>query len=424
VSRLHASALVTTWLLLVAGAWAVAGEPRQQPAEPVVVLLSWDGIRHDYPDRVDLPGLARMAQRGVRAGRLIPVYPSSTFPTHVSLATGTYPDRHGIIDNHFIDPSRGEFRYSSDADWLEAEPLWIAAERQGVPVATYFWVGSESDWRGRGTRYRVAPFDGARPEAAKVAQILEWLALPVAERPRLIMSYWSGADSVGHRHGPDSRQVDQALRDQDAQLQKLLAGVDALDAWAATTLIIVSDHGMAPVGTYIDLRGILEEAGIGARITGSAVAQVHLEDPAQAAAALAVVAGVEHVRAYRRDEIPAALRLRHPTRGGDLVVVTEPPYTFARPAGAEGILMGALSRLGVTFGGHGYDPQQPDMGGIFFALGRGVPRGLVLPEVHQVDVAATVARLLGIHPPGNSEGRAVPGIGEQALTHDRVQQQR
>jgi predicted AlkP superfamily pyrophosphatase or phosphodiesterase len=95
-------------------------------------------VRHDHPDSADVPALSRMAREGVRAGRLVPVFPSNTFPTHVSLATGTYPDRHGIVDNHFVDRDRGRYRMSSEADWIEAEPLWIAAQRQGVPVATYF----------------------------------------------------------------------------------------------------------------------------------------------------------------------------------------------------------------------------------------------------------------------------------------------
>ena len=170
--------------------------------QPTVILLSWDGLRHDFPDRGTFPGLKRMERDGVRAGRLTPVFPSNTFPAHVSLATGTYPDRHGIVDNHFFDRSEALwYHMSSKADWIQAEPLWIAAERQGVTTATYFWVGSESDWRGQGTRYRIAPFDGRRPEYKKVDQILAWLRLPVSEQPRLIMSYWAGADSVAHRHG-------------------------------------------------------------------------------------------------------------------------------------------------------------------------------------------------------------------------------
>jgi len=413
---LAVSAAAADPALAVPAAGATGGPSLESAGAPVVVVLSWDGVRHDHPDLLELPGLDRMARDGVRAGRLIPVFPSNTFPTHVSLATGTYPDRHGVIDNRFIDPERGPFRPGDAADWLEVEPLWIAAERQGVPTATYFWVGSESDWRGQGTRYRMAPFDGSRPEAAKVDQILAWLALPGAERPRLIMSYWRGADSEGHHHGPDGRQVVRALQAQDAELRRLLAGLDALDAWRATTLIIVSDHGMTGIRRHLDLQGALTAAGIGARVTGGAVAQVYLDDPAQTDAALAVAAGMTPARAFRRDDVPAELRLRHPRRSGDLVVITEPPYSFSWPAGAEGVLMAAMSRLGRPFGGHGYDPRHPDMAGVFLALGRGVAPDLQIAEVHQVDVAATVAALLGIDPPAGSEGRPVPGIGVIAPT--------
>lgn len=402
-------------------AWTVsagapaAGAPRP---EPVVIVLSWDGMRHDYPDRLPLPALARLAERGVRAGRLIPVFPSNTFPGHVSLATGTYPDIHGIVDNHFIDAERGRYRMSGDADWIQAEPLWIAAERQGVPAATYFWVGSESDWRGQGTRYRIAPFDRDRPEAVKVDQILAWLGLPPAARPRLIMSYWAGADHDGHEHGPDSAKVDAQLRRQDAELGRLLDGLDAMQAWPYTTLILVSDHGMTETGAYLDIRSALGDAGVAAQVTGSSVANVYLEDPAaeeRAIAAIRTLEPAEKVRVYRRDDLPTSLRLAHPTRTGDLVVLTEPPFSFSRPDGFAGKLQTLLYKLGVGVGGHGYDPRHPDMAGVFFAAGRGVPNDLILPEVQQIDLAATVSRLLSIDPPRQSEGRPIRGIGEHLI---------
>jgi hypothetical protein len=98
-----------------------------------------------------------------------------------------------------------------------------------------------------------------------------------------------------------------------------------------------------------------------------------------------------------------------------VVAITEPPYTYSRPAGAAGHLRGWLFRAGFSFGGHGYDPRLPDMGGVFFALGRGVPADLRVSEVQQVDVAPTAARLLGIEPPRQSEGRVVRGIGENLV---------
>ena len=81
--------------------------------EPIVIVLSWDGVRHDYLDRGHFPALKRIEQQGIRAERLIPVFPSSTFPNHVALATGTHTDRHGIMNNVFRDSERGLYSYST-----------------------------------------------------------------------------------------------------------------------------------------------------------------------------------------------------------------------------------------------------------------------------------------------------------------------
>lgn len=382
-------------------------------AEPTVILLSFDGVRHDFPERLPSGALARMQREGARASRLVPVFPSNTFPGHVSLATGTWPDRHGILDNQFFDRERGEFRMDNDASWIEAEPLWAAAERQGVPAAVYFWVGSETDWRGRGVHQRVAPFDAGVPEREKVARIVRWLELEAPLRPRLILSWWHGADRVAHQRGPDDAGVAAALREQDAELAALCAALDARDAWRDTTLFVVSDHGMTAVTALVPLRETLERAGVAARVAGGGVvAHVFLADPAQRERAEAALAGVSGIDAYRRESLPEAMRLRHPTRTGDLVVVARPGVALRESPWAERALRRLASAFGWKRGLHGYTPEHPDMGGIFFAMGRGVPAGTRLPAVRMIDVAPTVARLLGIDPPAASEGHPIAGIGD------------
>lgn len=358
---------------------------------PVVIVLSWDGTRHDYPERAETVALARMQREGARAERLVPVFPSSTFPNHTSLATGTYPDRHGIIDNRFTDRQGRTFNYSNDASWIEAEPLWAAAERQGVRAAVYFWVGSETDWRGRGATYRMKPFDAKVGEAAKVDQILAWLDLPPGERPGLILSWWHGCDGVGHEQGPDSPEIPAQLRAQDAQLARLLEGIDARRAWDRATLIVTSDHGMAAARDALDPGPILAQHAIEARIGyAGGEAQVYLADAGQRDAALAALRAVPGLRAYTAESLPASYRSVFPGRSGDLTLVADPPRVLAR-AFTDG-------------GGHGYDPELPEMGAIFFALGRGVPAAARLGVVRAIDVAPTAAALLGIDPPAQSEG--------------------
>lgn len=394
-------------------------------AAPTVIVLSWDGVRPDQLQRSDLPALARMQREGAVAQKLIPPFPSSTFSGHATLATGTYPDRHGIVANRFFDPARraagepDEFDYENDANWFQAEPLWAAAERQGVRSAVFFWVGSETDWRGNGASLRRAPFDGRTPERTKVDQILAWLDLPEDRRPGLILSYWRGSDHAGHRHGPRSEEVAQALRQQDAQLARLLAGLDERNAWRSTTLLIVSDHGMIEVTEAIDARSILRRAGVAARvIQASALAHVHLHDPLDEQAmhrAIQALSQLEGVTAYPTDRLPDHLRYRHPSRVGQVVAITTPPRVFR--SGMRGLAERASRALGGTTGAHGFDPAAvAEMGGIFLALGRGVGHGVTLPPARSIDLAPTASALLGIEPPADSEGRAVDLSGKTAIS--------
>lgn len=391
------------WALLLGGAAAAA---------PLVIVLSFDGMRHDMPGREGLPALQRMAREGARAAALVPVFPSSTFPNHVSLATGTYPDRHGIVGNRFLDPKRGLFDYGNDAAFLQAEPLWAAAERQGVRAAVFFWVGSETDWHGIGASYRRVPFDSRVTEQEKVAQILAWWDLPPGQRPGLVMSWWHGVDHVAHRHGPESRQVTLQLQQQDAALGQLLAGLDARHAWGDTTLLVVSDHGMTTLGHSVDLHEVLGDAGVGARVFhAGGTARIYLERPARADEVVALLDRLQGVHAYRAGAVPERLRDRHPTRTGDVVAMIDPPRYFTRAGGKYDRWQQISALWGNHVGGHGYDPRLPAMQGSFLALGRGIPPGTALAKVRAVDVAPTVARLLGIDPPAQCEGRPIRGLG-------------
>ena len=393
--------------LLISTTSATAGKP-------VVIWLSWDGVRHDYPSRAHFEGLSRLAREGAFAERLIPVFPTSTFPNHVALATCSPTNLHGIVENRFYDRKRGEYSYSNQADWIRTEPIWVAAERQGVKSASFFWVGSETNWEGVGASYRMAPFDDEISDAVKVDQILSWFDLPEGSRPGLIMSWWHGADGVGHWKGPEHPDIVKALLEQDHLLQRLLAGIDARGAWGETTLILSSDHGMTRLDRPIDPREALEDADISARVrSGAGMSNVYLEDPADLERAESILSGLSEGHEVHRAG-PASERLGIGTgsRVGDLVLVARPPYYYKRTRGIEAVSESVLQFFGWRFGGHGFAADHPDMAGIFFAMGRGVPAGLQLGAVPNLDIAPTVSRWLGIEAPRDCVGRVIEGLGE------------
>jgi predicted AlkP superfamily pyrophosphatase or phosphodiesterase len=434
--------LVVVALALVAAAHVALA------AEPGVVLISLDGTRPS--DVRDLPTFRRIAERGAFGAGIVPAFPSNTFPNHVTFVTGVSPDRHGVVNNVFVDPTRGLYRYANDPSWIEVEPIWSIAARAGIASASYFWVGSEGAWRnGLGPR-EWKKFDPAVPESEKVRQILAWLAAP--DPPRLVTSWFHGADGAAHRYGPDAPEVAETLRAQDAALGELLDGLEARGLMASTTLLLVSDHGMVPVERSVDLEAALENAGIDAQVIGGGgFATLRLpprkrwwlfkERPSifsdrseRAARAVAVARGLG-LEAWVRGAGPREYAASN-VRFGDVVAIAPLGVLIVGRAerlgeAAKDLGEAALGPLGALAAGrtaqaadalgagplrgeHGHRPELPEMAGLFAAVGRGVEPGARPAAVRAVDVAPTVLSLLGVTPPEWMEGRPVPLRSERA----------
>ena len=360
--------------------------------ESTVIVISMDGVRHDISKNNDLDAFRRMEKNGVRAEYLIPVFQSTTYPAHVTLATGVYPDKHGIIHNSFLDKEKGRFSYDADANWLDVPPIWVLAEQQNIRSAVFFWVGSETDWHSIGASYRRAPFDANIKEEVKIEQILNWLDMNDEERPRLIMSYWDGTDELGHLQGPSSDDINQQMARQNSLLNGLLSEIDKREAWDYVTIFVVSDHGMTEVNHYIDLEALLDESGVTATLSeGPAVSHLFLKEQ-DIDDALRFFKSQQNIMAFKKKDLPKTWRMNHPTRTGDIVLATEAPSMF--------------TSYGRPNGMHGYAPEMEDMRAIFYGMGAGINPQQLGP-VHQVDLMPTVSKILGIKIPHAIDGKAL-----------------
>lgn len=173
----------------------------------------------------------------------------------------------------------------------------------------------------------------------------------------------------------------------------------------------------------MDLEGALRDAGIAADVIGgggfATVRLAHAEgqqsgaERRRAAARALSVARALGLEAWRRGEAPDGYATRHP-RFGDLVALA--PVGTAIVDGSRALAAPAAA-LGLGGrGGHGYAPEAPEMAGIFFAVGRGVPPGARPGTVHALDVAPTVLALLGVPVPDAMTGRPLfaPPLPEDA----------
>lgn len=367
---------------------------------PYVVLVSFDGFRSDYPDRGLTPNLERLALRGVRADALIPMFPTKTFANHYSIATGLSPGRHGIVANDFYDPAFNAGYRLRDRDavedgrWYGGEPIWVTAELQGMVTAAMFFVGTEAPVKGIQPTFWNR-FDAAVSEDARIRQVLDWLALPAAHRPHLVTLYFERLDNDGHREGPESAGLNASLVVADSLVGRLLDGIDALPHGDRVHLVLVTDHGMAPLDRepvvledWVDLEGVRV-------ITGGPIAQLHVNgDTAWARRLRDALSRAPGLTAYLPAEAPAGWRTARNPRFGDVLLVADEGVQIRRRDWP-----GERSRAT-----HGWGPV-PSMYGVFYAAGPGLRAGQRIPAFESIHIYPLLAELLGLEPARDIDGR-------------------
>jgi len=391
-------------LLLTLLLSACHSPPATPPAPTSVLLISLDGVRPDYLGRGDTPHLDRLAREGV-SGQLIPSYPSLTFPNHYSMVTGLYPDHHGIVHNSMRDAELGRFRLSdreavSDGRWWQdGEPIWVTAERAGLPTATLSWPGSEAEIHGiRPTRWHV--FDSERPIPKRVEMVLAWLSEPEATRPRLATLYFEHPDSAGHHHGPDSQEVRDAMREVDSAIGVLLDGLKAHGLEDRINLVIVSDHGMAevPAAQVIISEDMVptDKADI---VSVGQVISVAPHPGLEDAVAAQMVGAHAQYDCWRKGELPPRWHYgTHPRVPAIICQMHEGWDALPRRIVEE------HAGNAHTRGSHGYDPALASMHAMLITYGPAFKHQVILPAFENVNIQPLLLHLLDLPPmPGDGE---------------------
>jgi len=376
---------------------------KQASSEPIVIMVGIDGLRWDALDRYDAPTLETLASEGVRAASMTPVMPSKTFVNFYTLATGLYADSTGITGNLPFSKEYDEVMgrdMHGETRWWGGEPIWVTAEKQGVKSAAMFWLGSEAKIKGKRPNHWM-PYEHNMPHKERVDQVLEWLALPEAERPRLLTIYFSDVDSAGHMYGPETPEVGNALKKVDDSLADLRAGIEKLGFTDRVNLVVVSDHGMTKIDPefmvylddYISMENLFvpsfhSQAGP----HSDPFVHIFAKDGADIDELYNKLKGAHTgMRVYKRENIPADWHLNNEDRTGDIfAVVDEGGMIFTRNL--------TSTYKYPAIGMHGYDRFAQDMQATFIAAGPNFKKGVKAKAIENVEVYGIIARALGITP--------------------------
>jgi alkaline phosphatase D len=392
-------ASVVTLLMLISIILVTAGFRRdsRKPYKNYIVVVSLDGFRWDYSQVFNTPNFNKLAHEGVKAGRMISTFPTVTFPNHYSIATGLYPDHHGLINNSFPASDLGLFYRMGDRAVVEnpafygGEPMWVTAEKQGVKAASFFWVGSEAPVGGIHPTY-WKKYDENVTYEERIDTVVKWLGYPKDKRPELVTLYFDEPDHTSHSFGPVAPETGIVVQRLDSLIGVLRTKLATLSYARRINLIILSDHGMAAVSPekYINLKSIVPDRMISSISGGNPVYLINSAE-GKKDSVLYLLNKVAGLKAWDKSQVPSRLRYGTNPRIPEIVVLADSSWSIGtRPDGTT-----------LRGGAHGYDNLNSDMFSIFYATGPLFKKNYTFKELNNVDVYNLVCGILKIKPAKN-----------------------
>ena len=453
----------------------VAASQTASPAPHLQLVIVVDGLRPDYVTPALMPRLERLGRRGIVFTAHHSVVPTVTRVNASSMATGVYPESHGLLGNTVyvpaVDPTKGldtgsrgnlEAIARANAPLLTApslgellpaagKKLFVAgAGTGGAAFLLNHTVGTgaivhQEFTRPESLRAHVLEKLGAAPPSAMPNAALNhravdaYLTLGLDElHPDLSLLWISDPDHTAHDKGIGSEATTESLRLADAEIGRIVDALAAKGLADRTNVIVVSDHGFSTHTGALRLAALV--APLARPLPDGAPDIVVVEgtvnfraavEPARVAAIVAML--------QKRPEVGAIFTRPKPAGGSEGSVSGTLSFDVVRwnhPRSAEILVSanwtgeknaagyaGTTANSGVA--GHGATSPY-DVHNTLIAAGPDFREHAVSDvPTSNVDLAPTLLKLLGVPIPSSMSGRVIeealqngPAIG--SITVERV----
>jgi predicted AlkP superfamily pyrophosphatase or phosphodiesterase len=419
------------------------------PKDRYVVLISVDGLAAFYFDdpKAEMPTIRSLAKSGARAESMVCSFPTVTWPNHTTLVTGVNPARHGVLGNNYLDRETAkpvalipDPLYDKD-QIVKVPTIYDVAHKAGLSTAGILWPASRNaksldwtvpdmnkdGWDKYGTpswleelRQAGIPVDRHVPWCEdKVCGVMrDWLYARMADHviqnhsPNLCLIHFIELDHIQHSYGPQTPEAYWAVSQADQRVHDVVESVKRSKHADQTTIVVVSDHGFRPIEKEIRPNVLFKQAQLGAadadaRPVVKSVAQgggcmVYILDPARKSELMPKLTGllakVDGVAAVLEEADFAKYGValsKADANAPDFWLSAKTGYSFTDSSEGDDAVVPRATKGGT----HGYLPDQADLFGTLVINGRGVSEGINLGQVRNLDVAPTIAKLLGVTMP-------------------------
>ena len=420
------------------GTLTTVAEAQIAAKERMLIVISLDGFPGFALEdpKQPIPTLRRLIREGTSA-RMHTINPTITWPNHTTMVTGVHADEHGLLLNGTIVRTNGwppvrVDPYIDKEKMVHAPTVYDAAHKAGLTTAQVDWVAINNaptitwafhEW--------VTPNDPVAREMIErevltTNEVQDFTKFNIVWRdqvwtkaaaylvrehkPNLMLFHLLTLDSTHHRYGPKTLAGMTAMAFLDGCVAEVVEAVHQAGMAERTTFFVVSDHGFK--GYTNEIRGtvalesnglakaayVLPEGGTGFLYFNPTNSP---EVSRKVMELMKSVEGIADVITPDRFEVLGLPLPQKDPQTFDVLLTAKAGYSFSGATG--GAVTAAVPQ---QQGSHGYLADDPDLDGIFIASGYGVKAGTKLQQMRSIDVAPTIAKLLGVSLP-NAKGKAV-----------------
>ncbi|MBS4200954.1 alkaline phosphatase family protein [Bacillus sp. FJAT-49732] len=422
-----------------------------------LIVISFDCLSAlDFPLLEDLPNFQELLNKGSYCKHVETIYPSVTYPCHTSIVTGKFPNRHGVINNTFLQPGNP----SPDWYWhrfhIKGTTLYDEAKKSGMKTAALLWpVTAKAN-----IDYNMPEIFSNRPWLNQIAvslangsvfyqidmnnrfgHIRKGLSQPELDdfvlestvhtietkKPNLLLVHFTDLDTQRHYHGFSSEEAQAALQRHDIRLGRILHALKDAGIYENSTIVVLGDHSALDESKAVKLNVLLREQGfIDVNEKGKVAhwkayckscdgsAYIYVHDINDTETKTRVGELLQNLSQDENNGIEFVLTGEEAgKRGADekAAYMIEARRGFYFHEQLEGEFIDSITKEDVeerryTVASHGYSPKKENYETVIIAAGKGIQEKVNIPSMNLVDEGPTFAKLLGLDL-GDTDGKIV-----------------